>query len=283
MSLPLHVALLVLLAAALHAGWNAVVKGSEDRVLTMATVIGVGAVLVVPLLPIVAPPAPQSWGFLLLSAALHVGYFFFLLQAYRVGDLSHVYPVARGTAPLLVAAGAALVASESLGAPALVGLCIASGAIASFALDGGRTKLRDPRPILYGLGTALFISAYTINDGLGVRLSGSPLGYIAWLFFIDGFPLVFYAVATRRDRILPYLRANWRFGLVGGTMCACAYGLVIWALGQGFMAGVSALRETGVVFAVLIGSRLLNEPFGRKRLVAAALVAFGLALLHLTD
>ena len=269
MTLPLHIVGLVLLAAILHATWNAVIKAGEDRVLTMALVIGVGAVLALPLLPFVVAPAAESWPYLLLSVAIHVGYFFFLLQAYRVGDLSQVYPVARGTAPLLVAAGGAMFAGEALRPVQLAGLVLASLAIASFALGPGRAEARQLKPFAYGFATALFIGSYTVTDALGVRASGSPLGFIAWLFLISGLPLLVYARIARP------------LALAGGLMCALAYGLVIWALSLGAMAYVSALRETSVIFAVLIGWILLGEPLGRRRVAAAILVGFGIAIMHL--
>ncbi len=281
MTLPLHIVGLVLLAAVLHATWNAVIKAGEDRVLTLALVIGVGAALALPVLPLVPPPAVASWPYLLLSVAIHLGYFFFLLQAYRVGDLSQVYPVARGTAPLLAAAGGAIFAGEALRPVQLAGLVLASLAIASFAFERGRVEAGQLKPFAYGLATALFIGAYTVTDALGVRASGSPLGFIAWLFLISGLPLLAYARVARPGALGPYARAHWRPVLVGGLMCALAYGLVIWALNLGAMAYVSALRETSVVFAVLIGWILLGESVGRRRIAAAILVGLGIAIMQL--
>ena len=281
MTLPLHIVGLVLLAAVLHAAWNAVVKAGEDRVLTLALVIGVGAVLALPVLPFVAPPAAASWPYLLLSVAIHLGYFFFLLQAYRVGDLSQVYPVARGTVPLLAAAGGAVFAGETLRPAQLAGLVLASLAIASFAFGSGRAETRRLKPVAYGFATALFIGSYTVTDALGVRASGSPLGFIAWLFLISGLPLLAYARLARPGALRPYARAHWKPALVGGVVCAFASGLVIWALSLGAMAYVSALRETSVVFAVLIGWVVLGEPFGGRRVAAAILVALGIAIMHL--
>lgn len=278
--MPLHVAALVLLAALMPAGWNALVKAGEDRVLTMAAVTGVGAIAAALALPLVPAPAPASWPFLALSGLLHVGYFFFLLQAYRVGDLSHVYPLARGMAPLLVALGASVFAGEPMRAREVGGLLLLAAAIGSFAFEGAWSGRRDRRPVLFAMGTAVVISAYTLVDGLGVRRSGSPLGYILWLLVVDGVPLMLYAVATRRERIGAYLRAYWGRCLAGGVMCAAAYGLVIWALGLGAMAYVSALRETSVIFAAAIGSLILREPFGRRRVVAATLVVAGIIVMH---
>jgi len=280
-ALPLTVAALVLISAVLHAGWNALVKSGADRLLTMATVIGTNAAVALVLLPFVAAPAPASWPYLGLSAIIHIGYFVFLLQAYRVGDLSQVYPVARGAAPLMVAGGAALFAGEALSPLALGGLVLVSLAIGSFAFEGGRAGIKNSKPLLLAFATACFISGYTITDGLGVRASGSPLGFIAWLLLIDGLPLTVYALVVRRGRTVPYLRVHWKRDVAGGLMCALAYGLVIWALSLGAMAYVSALRETSVIFAVLIGWILLGEPFGRRRIAAAILVGFGIAIMHL--
>ena len=277
----LYLTALVLVSAVLHAGWNALVKTGADRVLTMAVVIGTNSVLALAALPFVTPPAPESRIYLGLSALVHIGYFFFLIQAYRVGDLSHVYPVARGAAPLIIAGGAAIFAGEFLSPVELLGLLLVSAAIGSFAFERGLAGLKDPRPFLFGLATAAFVSSYTITDGLGVRASGSTFGFIAWLYVIDGLPLMLYALAARQGRIVPYLRAHGARDFLGGLMCATAYGIVIWALNFGAMAFVSALRETSVIFAVLIGSIMLGEPFGRRRLAAAALVAAGIAVMHL--
>ena len=271
----------MLLAAVLHASWNALIKTGEDRALTMVLVIGLGTVLALPVLLIVEAPAAESWIYLFLSVLLHVGYFFFLLQAYRVGDLSHVYPVARGTAPLLVAGGGVVFAGELLEPIELAGLVLASLAIASFAFERGFSVLRRPKPFVFGFITAIFIGIYTVTDALGVRLSGSPLGYIAWLFLFSGLPLIGYALLARPGALGPYIRAHWKTGLLGGTICALAYGLVIWALSLGAMAFVSALRETSVVFAVLIGSVFLGEPLGGRRIAAAIVVVAGIAVMNL--
>lgn len=272
---------LVLLAAVLHAAWNAVVKLSGDRLLTMAAVIGVGSLLAMPALFVLPLPAPASRGFLALSVLLHLGYFYCLIEAYRTGDLSHVYPVARGAAPVLVGIGAATVAGESLRTGEIVGLLAVCVSISGLAFEPGRKLPTAPRALLFALATAACIGAYTLSDGLGVRRAGDPLSFIAWLFVIDGIPLTALALLTRRADIGPFLAGNWRPALGGGVLCALAYGLVIWALGRVPMAQVSALRETGVVFAVLIGTRMLGEPFGRRRIGAAFGVATGIAIMHL--
>ncbi len=275
-------AALVLLAAALHATWNVLVKLATDRVITLAVVNAVGAGAGAIALVFVPPPAAASWRFLLLSNLIHIGYFAFLLQGYRFGDLSYVYPVARGTAPVLVAVGAALFADEPVTTTELAGLLLVSVAISSFAFDRGSVgRPADHRPFLFALGTAVFISAYTVTDGLGVRLSGSPLGYIAWLAAIDGLPLTVYVLAARRAQLVSHVRRYWARDVVGGVLAGTAYGLVIWALTLGAMAYVSALRETSIIFAAVIGSTMLGEPFGRRRVLAATVVAIGIVLMNL--
>ncbi len=181
----------------------------------------------------------------------------------------------------MVAGGAALFAGELLSPLALGGLVLVSLAIGSFAFERARPGARASKPLPLAFATACFISGYTVTDGLGVRASGSPLGFIAWLFLIDGLPLTAYALVVRRGRVGAYLRVHWKRDIAGGLMCALAYGLVIWTLSLGAMAYVSALRETSVIFAVLIGWILLGEPFGRRRIAAAIVVGFGIAIMQL--
>ncbi len=275
------VIVMVLAAAVMHAVWNTFVKVGDDRFMTMAVVIGVTGLLGPALVLAGAPPAPESWKFIALSVTIHLGYFFFLIQAYRVGDLSHAYPLARGSAPLLVAAGSALFAGEMLNAGELAGIAVISAGIISLMLAGGSGFRGDFRATAYPLATGLMIASYTVADGLGVRVSGSPAGYIGWLFILSAIPLVVAALAWRRGEAVAFLRRSWKPGLVAGALAFCAYGLAIWALNLGTMAHVSALRETSVVIAALIGTRFLGEPFGRRRVLSAAVVVGGVVLLNL--
>jgi drug/metabolite transporter (DMT)-like permease len=275
-------AAIVLLAAVLHAIWNAIVKTGEDRMLTLTLVIGAGAVMAAPVLLFIEPPAPESWPYLFLSSALHTAYYFLLIRAYHYGDLSLVYPVSRGSAPLLVAFGAAAFFSEVPTTMELGGLILASLGIAAFALERKKGEDWDYRPFLYGLTIAAFVSAYTLADGIGVRLSGNPLSFILWLFFVYALPLIFSSLIFKRREFIPYLREHWwRTGVVGGGMCAIAYALVVWALMYAPMAHVSAMRETSVVFAALIGMFALGESFGPRRIIAALIVTAGLIIMQL--
>ena len=277
---PLVVAM-VLAAAVMHAVWNTVLKVGSDRLMTMAVVIGLGGTLSPGLILYGPPPLPESWIFIALSVALHCAYFFFLIQAYRVGDLSHAYPLARGSAPLIVAAGGALFAGELLSPLELVAVAIISGGIFSLLLTGGDGPRGGWRAVAYPIATGVMIAAYTVADGLGVRLSGNPASYIGWLFLFSAIPIVVFAAVKRHGEALVFLRRYWKRSIMAGMLAFCAYSLVIWALSLAAMAHVSALRETSVVIAALIGTRLLGEPFGVRRVLSAATVAGGVVLLQL--
>ena len=275
--------ILVLVAAVLHATWNAVVKIDTDRLMTMAVMIATTGILA-PLLLLLGPaPTQESWPYILLSALLNNVYFLFLIEAYRFGDLSLVYPVARGSAPLLVAAGAFWFAGEHLDVMELTGVIVISGGIISLVWSADVHLGGERRAVVFSLLTGLMIAAYTIIDGIGVRLSGNPAGYIGWLFILNPVPIVIIAVVRRRGQVFVFLRTNWRLPVLGGGLNLGAYGLAIWALTLGAMAHVSAIRETSVIIAALIGSRLLREPFGRQRVLAATVVICGVMLIALQN
>jgi len=269
---------LTLGAALLHATWNAVVKRSGDRLLLLAAITVICQILGGAFVPFVDAPDPASWPFIAMSLLLHGGYYLFLLQAYRVGDLSHVYPLARGMAPLLVTGGSALFAQEFLAAPALIGVVLASLGISALAFERGISWAADHRPLGFALGTSVFIAAYTLVDGIGVRLSGHPFGFIAWLYLFDGFGIALIACYLRWGELARFLRDEWKTSLGGGIAAALAYGLVVYAMNFGAMAIVSALRETSVVFAALIGVMFLRERLTWRRILSAAVIAGGLAL-----
>ena len=271
---------LVLLAAVMHAGWNTVLKlGQGERVLTMAVVVGTGTLIAACIVPFVDAPARESWPWLGASIAIHIAYFILLNQAYRLGDLSHVYPVARGAGPLMAAAAAAVIAGEALGGLALLGVLLVSGGILSLAV--GRRAGTDLAALGFALLTGVTIAAYTVTDAMGIRASGSRLGYIAWLALLDGLPFIAWALWHRRAEVPGFLRHRAGPAVLGGVMTFAAYGLVLWAYSLGAIAPVAALRETSVIIAVLIGTLFLGEPFGRRRLIAAVIVAAGAALLAL--
>lgn len=281
MKLDLTVAGVVLLSAVLHACWNAIVKTDNDRLVSMGLVMVSGSLIGLAVVPFVPLPAPESWKWLLISIGIHNFYYFFLLSAYAHGDLSHVYPIARGSGPLLVAVFSGALVGEHLTGYEYAGVFLVSIGIASLALAKGLPRGEEWRPTLYALATGVTIAAYTVADGLGVRASGHSLGYIAWLNMLEG-PWVFlFAVWLRGPAIMGHLRKYWWRSAGGGVVATVGYGLAIWALGMGAMAHVAALRETSVLWGALIGTIVLGESFGYRRVLAAVMVVAGLLMMHL--
>jgi drug/metabolite transporter (DMT)-like permease len=270
---------LVLLAALLHASWNAITKASGDPMLTLWVVTFTGSVIGGVATLFVDFPHRDAWPYLAGSMALHFAYEMFLVSAYRLGDLSQVYPIARGLAPCIVAVPAAVFAGEVLDAGQSAGLAIAAISIGSLARSG---RGAGGAAVAVAAGTGLLIAGYTFVDGQGVRLGGDPFNFIAWSFFLHALPFTVVVLVLRRRRFASFLRTGARPALAGGAMATLAYAIVLWALARGGMAHVSALRETSVVIAALIGTRLMGEPFGARRVAAAGGVVLGIALMQLS-
>lgn len=266
----------VLLAAVLHAAWNTLLRSGSDRFLSMAWMCLAIALVSAPALPFLVRPAAASWPYLAASTFLHLGYNLFLVRAYRTGELGLIYPIARGASPLLVALGAAAFAGERLSGSGIAGIQLVSGGIMALALRGrGFSYAGVPA----ALATSCFIGAYSVMDGIGVRLAGDDLGYTAWMFVFWGLltPLVFVVA-----RGLGALRGSSREmfkAASGGVVSMVAYGLVIWAMGRDAMGPVSALRETSVVFAALFGRFFLAETLTARRMTACTVIAAGAAVL----
>ena len=280
--MPLEIVAIVLVAALAHATWNALAKSDDDRLVTVGAFNAVRCLICVPLVLALPLPAPAAWPYLVVSAVLHVGYYVFLIAAYRFGDLSKVYPLARGLSPLLVAAGAFVLAGERLSPVALVGVAVACAGIASLSAGSDAAKPSDDhrRGVFFAVVTALFIASYTVTDAMGARLSGHTVSYVAWLSILDGPPLLLAAAVMRREALSRHLAARAWKSAAGGALQITAYGLAVWALTLAPMAAVSALRETSVLFAAIIGVKLLGEPLGSRRIVAAALVTAGIVMIE---
>jgi drug/metabolite transporter (DMT)-like permease len=245
-------------------------------------VINVGSLLALPTLPFLPLPAAEAWLFLAISVVVHLLYFMVLVGAYRHGDLSQVYPISRGSAPLLVTAGAWLLAGESLGAWELAGVAAVSIGIMSLASPGRRARQDgEIKAVAYALLTGLTIAIYSLADGLGVRAAGHAFAYIAWLFVLSGPPLLAVTLWRRRGRLLEAFRPHLRHGAVGGALAALAYGIVIWAMSAAPLALIVSLRETSVLIAAGIGALVLKESFGPRRLAATAIIVAGAALINL--
>jgi drug/metabolite transporter (DMT)-like permease len=269
--------LLPILAAVLHAVWNALVKTSGDRLITLGFIAFVNVLTALALLPFVDPPSQASWAFIAISTTVKYAYYVLVNFAYRAGDLSLVYPLSRGFAPLAVTVAAAVLAGEYLSLPSLAGVVIACLGISSLAI-GGIGRLHDSLPIWLAIGTGLTIAVYTVCDGLGIRASDSPVGFIAWIYILE-LPVVLAILWLRRRGLARALESHWRYGLLAGVCAVVAYALVLIAALYAPLSIVSALRETSVIIAALIGTVLLGERPWQDRVVASTFVAGGVALM----
>jgi len=272
--------LLALAAAVLHATWNALVKANRDRFAAMTALTAFGLVGGPVLILLDDAPAPEAWPFIVTSMTIHIGYNTFLLLAYRAADLSHAYPLARGSAPLLATVGGVMLAADVLPPNAWLGVGIVCAGILMLSLNYS-VRTMGWGGLGWPLATGLMISAYTVVDGMGARASGAPLAYIGWLFFLDAFPFVLWMLVVHRGEGARRLAASWRLGLMGGAMSFAAYGLVIYAMSIAPIGPVAAMRETSVIIAAAIGAFLLKESFGARRLAAAAVVVAGVIVLNL--
>ncbi|MFK9006051.1 EamA family transporter [Pseudomonas pergaminensis] len=268
----------ILLGAALHATWNAVVKGGGDKLLTTCMITSFASLIAWVVIPFLALPARESWPFIGASVILQVLYFVLVASTYRVADMSQTYPIMRGTAPLLVAAASVLALSESLSAFAWSGIAVICIGILSMAV----APSTGPRKgLVLALINAGVIASYTLVDGLGVRKSGAPAAYTLWIFLLTGLPLAAWALATQRGVFCRYVIRHWHLGVVGGVGTVASYGLALWAMTAAPIATVSALRETSILFGVVISALILKEQLTRTRVVAACIIAGGAMVLRL--
>lgn len=270
----------VLLAAAAHAGWNAAIKRGLDPLVT-TVLIAVGAGMVA--LPIVAwlgLPAAAARPWVVASVIVHLGYFAGLIEAYRAGDMSQVYPIARGAAPLLTALVSTAWLGEHLGVLGWVGLlCLVGGVIMLSLRGGGELARLDRRAVGFAFFTALTVCAYTVIDGVGVRAAGDAPTYTAAVFLGNAVIMALYGLARRGPKLLAGTSRVWVTGLAGGALQFGSYGIALWAMTVAPIAVVAALRETSVLFGALIAVMVLREPLRALRVVAAVLIVAGLVMI----
>jgi drug/metabolite transporter (DMT)-like permease len=269
---------IVIAAALLHASWNAIVKSAGDKFLTTIMVTASASGLSAVVLPFLVAPAPASWPYIASSVVLQVIYFLLVARTYQIADMSQTYPLMRGTAPLIVALVSVFQLGDVLSPVAwagIVGICLG---IFSIAL-GNRVK--DRKGTYLALVNALVIAGYTLIDGAGVRRSGAPAAYTLWIFLLTGLPLTLWGVSAGRSRFLPYFRRYWRFGFAGGVGTTASYGLALWAMTVAPVAIVAALRETSILFGIIIAGLVLKEHIGSRRLISACIIACGAAILRL--
>ena len=276
MEISLPVTAAVLGAAVLHAGWNALLKGSRDKDLdTVAISVGAGLLgLAVALcLPL---PAAASWPWLAASAVIHIFYFALLAGAYRWGELSYVYPIMRGGGPVVVALASAAVFGEVLPLAPTIGVLLVCSGIVAFASGHA-----DRRATMFALANAAVIAAYTLVDAKGARASGSPVAYAMWFFVANGVAIYAYGGLRRGSEVPRYVARHWRRAALGAVLTTGTYGTALWAMTVAPVALVAVLRETSVLFAAAFGAILFKEKFTRRRLVATGAVLCGLAALRL--
>jgi drug/metabolite transporter (DMT)-like permease len=278
----LFVYLAVLAAAACHAGWNALLKLKLEPIIATALVAVASGLVVIPFAFAAGPPDAAAWPYLIASVIIHIGYFLTLAEAYRYGDLGHVYPIARGAAPLMTAILATLWIGEVLNAYGWAGVIALALGILLLALKGGRALQRfDGRAVAFALLTSLTITCYTLVDGIGARLAGSAVSYSAWLFLASGLAMGIYGYARIGSRLASDFRANWPMAIAGAALSTAAYSIAIWAMTVAPIALVAALRETSVLFAALLSVVMLREPLLLARVAAAVLVLAGALLVRM--
>ncbi len=267
-------------AGALHAGWNAIAKQVQDRLMAFAWIGVASAITGGVVLCLTGLPDRTAVPFAIASAVIHVGYDLALMNSYRLGAFNQTYPIARGTSPLVVAAAAYFLVGEHLGAVALTGIATLAAGLTGLALSAGRLTRQDGPAVGAAILTGLTIAAYTLVDGIGVRHAGDPWAYAALLFVLQGPPLT-VAAAIRRPVSAWRERFTAQRGLLAGVLCVVAYGVVLWAQTRAPLAEVAAIRETSVVFGALIGLVALGEDFGKRRVAAAVVIATGIVLISM--
>lgn len=271
--------LAVLAAALMHAGWNAIVKVGLDRFSSMLLIALVSTGLALVLIPAFPPPAAAAWPWVVGSGLLHTGYKLFLVRAYTHGDLGQVYPIARGTAPLIVTVVGVFVLEETIEPVSAGGIALVGLGVVAMSLRGGAVEA-DRAAILWALGTAGFTASYTLADAVGGRLAGTASGFVMWMFVVDGIAMASLAALTRGRTAFRALRPEWRSGVMAGTLSLGSYWVAVWAFTRAPVGLVAALRETSVLWAMLIGVLLLGERGAKWRWLAAAMIAIGMVLLR---
>jgi drug/metabolite transporter (DMT)-like permease len=286
--IPAYVIAAVLGAALLHATWNALVKGRAgqgDPQLSTVLVVAGGALMSALLLPFMSAPAPASWPFIAASSLTQTVYYLLLIEAYRSGDMSHAYPLMRGSAPLLVALVNGILTGERLTGGQWLAVCLICGGVLAMLLaaraPSAQTHDGQRRATVFALATACVIALYTIIDGAGVRRSGAPAAYTMWIFMLTGV-MVLALTARGRTRALAALARTRPLLLpIGGVSTLGSYGIALWAMTLAPVAAIAALRETSILFATAIAALVLRERVGRGRLLAVGLIACGALAMRL--
>ena len=264
---------LVLLAAAAHAIWNALVKRAADALLMMAAIRLVGLVFGLAVVPFLPWPNESTWVLLALACTATFAYYGLLIHCYQIGDLSLVYPIARGSAPLVLALIAFLIIDEHLTATQIAGIVLISVGILALVIGKGN----DRRAVGYALATGISIATYSFLGGLGVRSSASVFGFQAWIEILTGIGMLAFAMIRRPGKVQAFVQTSGGIGLIAGALSVAGYLAFLTAAKVLPLAPIAALRECGLIFGAIIGAVVFKERFGTRRIVAAGLIAAGAA------
>ncbi|MCZ4354108.1 DMT family transporter [Roseovarius aestuarii] len=270
-----HVFIAILVAALLHAGWNSIVKLDLDRRTSVLLLAIVQAIVALPILPFVPQPANPAWAWIAAAALLHTGYKVFLVEAYSRVDLSQAYPLARGSAPLLVTLFSVFALGETFDSASLLGIGLISTGVFLMAIKGGHIERIQGMALFFVIGTAGFTASYTLVDGIGARIAGTSSGFILWMVIGDAIGMIAYTLLTSGSVAFHRLKPSWKTGTSAGLMSLGSYWIAVWAFTQAPIALVASLRETSILFAILISAFVLGEKVSRWRWIAGLAIFAG--------
>jgi drug/metabolite transporter (DMT)-like permease len=273
---------LVLVAAVMHATWNALIKTRSDRFASITLATLGASVVVLPILPFVDFPSIQVWIWIVASVIIHAGYRLFLVKTYDVGDFAQSYPLARGIAPLITTVGAIIFIGEVPEGLTVLGIVVLSFGALLMSLRGSSDLSKfNRRAVGFALLTSMLIAGYTLTDGYGVRLANTASSYAAWLFFCDGLCSIAIGFLYRGRGLLNVLASEWKTNLLTGGLLAGSYWIIMWAMTKAPIASIAALRETSILFAMLISVLVLGERVTPWRVLATVFIVGGVVILRL--
>jgi drug/metabolite transporter (DMT)-like permease len=274
------VVLAVLGAAVLHAAWNAIAHGIDDRMVGFALIGLAYTGACAPIVLLTGAPSAAAWPYILSSAGVHILYQLALMASYHLGQFSQVYPLARGTSPWVVAAVSITLLDQRLPLWELIGVLVISAGLISLVFVGGFPARAQLPALAAAFGTGLLIATYTVIDGVGVHTT-DVVSYSGWLFLLQGPAVPLLALAIRRRALIAHARPSAITGLCGGFVSLAAYGLVLWAQTRGALAPIAALRESSIIFGALIGAVFFRERLGCGRALAGLVIVTGIVLINL--
>lgn len=272
----------ILLAAFIHAFWNTLLKSCSDEFSAILAMSLVSGIVALPILPFITSPEKESWPWIVAAAMLHTGYKIFLAKAYKIADLSQVYPLARGAAPIIIAIVLLTFFNETIVVTNLIAIVVISLGMLLMAFKGGNfVSGLEPMALVFAMVTAGIIAGYSIVDGIGARIAGTASGFILWMSIGDAIGMIIYAKLFHGNSVFRKLRGDWKTGSTAGILALISYWIAVWAFTQAPISLVAALRETSIIFAVLIAFFVLKEPISIWRWVSVLIITMGATITKL--